>query len=664
MRRRNNKHHGGGSLTSTILLFGVALCLAGIKVPTGTIGSRNGTIMMGMIGVAEAATTTSSREERRKKREREQRRIERERRRGQSKPHPGRNTNKQKQQQSQQSQQDESFFESESYQYVSNAASKFFAFQEPRDLFEGSIRAVQSLLLGATIGLVSLVGIPILGCFSDLKSKESGSDHDSSRMAAVIGALIVGGIAGTISTLAGIAAGIYQIGSGLWNTLGAIKASHQGMRWNARTRTWAHYYLESEVAELDLWTNSSAPRSGSRSVQDTGLYDMLDVTPAASGKEIKRAYYKKAKVMHPDKNPGDPEAAAEAFLRLHTAYQTLSDDKKRADYDSYGIHNDNNASDNAAGALFDPSVFFAVVFDFQKVEPYIGELTISSFIDGMIKLSQMSSSFSDAGGVPPGIWEQLWSSDTDLRPRKRQVEIAQNLLSRIQIYVEAVGDDKVMSAEAFRQDSNEEAIRIGASTSSDYFGFMDSLLMTIGSSLRLEAGRYLAFHQSFPMSIVSIPMGIFYQVSMKKNKILRMGRSLTKTVTLARGLYALQSNMTDNPNGEEEKSAEVEDQLVDFIDTAGAYILQDIAKALQGACWRLFSDTGVDSATRKRRAEALEIMGQEFSNFGRQSAKLKKDGTQEECDNPDNNKNDEKNNKNEGAKEKIMRAFEMSQKKS
>ena len=600
--------------------------------------------------VVEAATTTSSnyaRDEQRKQRERDQRRQERDRRRQQSKPHPGRKrrqrTNNTSNNPHHQSSNKEGFFDSDSFDYASNVASRFFAFQPPRDVFEGSIRAVQSVVLGGTVGVVSLVGIPILSLWTDLKTSTDG--EETSRVAAILAGVVVGGIAGTISTLAGLVAGLYQVGAGLWNTVGAMKASHQGMRWDARTRTWGHYYLDREVAELDLATNSSTNRSRQTTVQDTGYYDLLGVSPAASRKEIKRAYYQRAKDVHPDKNPDDPVAAEAAFLKLHTAYQTLSDDQRRADYDTWGI---SSAGEHSETAVFDPSIFFAVVFDFQKVEPYIGELTISSFIDGLVKLGQMDGSFSN--GVPPQVLEQLWANDTDLRPRKRQVEIAQNLLSRIQTY--AAGDTTV---EAFRREAQEEAARIGASTSSDVFGFMDELLVTIGSGLQLEAGRYLAFHQKLP--VVSWPKGILYLLRQKKHKLIRTARSLTKTVYLARSVMASRAGGDDEePHSDEAQSAAVEEQLVDFIDMAGAFILQDIAKALQGACWRLFFDTGVDSTTRRRRAEALEILGHEFYTLGRQSAQ---DGANKEaCGNPDAKK------KSEGVKEKVARAFEMSQKKA
>ncbi len=61
-------------------------------------------------------------------------------------------------------------------------------------------------------------------------------------------------------------------------------------------------------------------------------YEILGVTPAATKKEIKKAFRQLARKYHPDLHPGD-KAAAEQFKRINEACQVLSDDSKRARYD-------------------------------------------------------------------------------------------------------------------------------------------------------------------------------------------------------------------------------------------------------------------------------------------------------------------------------------------
>jgi molecular chaperone DnaJ len=59
------------------------------------------------------------------------------------------------------------------------------------------------------------------------------------------------------------------------------------------------------------------------------LYDLLGVRKIASASDIRRAYQKRARSLHPDLNPGDP-AAAEGFRAISQAFEVLSDPQPRA----------------------------------------------------------------------------------------------------------------------------------------------------------------------------------------------------------------------------------------------------------------------------------------------------------------------------------------------
>ncbi|NBX78437.1 molecular chaperone DnaJ [bacterium] len=65
------------------------------------------------------------------------------------------------------------------------------------------------------------------------------------------------------------------------------------------------------------------------------FYTILGVERSASTADIKKAYRKLAMQYHPDKNPGD-KSAEEKFKEITQAYEVLSDEKKRAQYDQYG----------------------------------------------------------------------------------------------------------------------------------------------------------------------------------------------------------------------------------------------------------------------------------------------------------------------------------------
>lgn len=61
-------------------------------------------------------------------------------------------------------------------------------------------------------------------------------------------------------------------------------------------------------------------------------YKILGISQQADAEQIKQAYRKLAKKYHPDLNPDDPEAEAR-FKEVVEAYEVLSDEAKRKEYD-------------------------------------------------------------------------------------------------------------------------------------------------------------------------------------------------------------------------------------------------------------------------------------------------------------------------------------------
>lgn len=67
----------------------------------------------------------------------------------------------------------------------------------------------------------------------------------------------------------------------------------------------------------------------------TDYYKILGISKTASEEEIKKAYRKLARKLHPDLNPNDKEANKK-FQRINEANEVLSDPEKRKKYDQYG----------------------------------------------------------------------------------------------------------------------------------------------------------------------------------------------------------------------------------------------------------------------------------------------------------------------------------------
>jgi molecular chaperone DnaJ len=102
-------------------------------------------------------------------------------------------------------------------------------------------------------------------------------------------------------------------------------------------------------------------------------YDVLGVDKGATKEDIKKAFYKLAGKYHPDKKGGD-EAK---FKEVNEAYQVLSDESKRKEYDTYGQTFNGQGPQQGGGfggfGGFDASDFGGMQFDFGDLGDIFGD---------------------------------------------------------------------------------------------------------------------------------------------------------------------------------------------------------------------------------------------------------------------------------------------------
>ena len=460
-------------------------------------------------------------------------------------------------------------------------------------MFDGTLTGLGNVVRGSLAGLVGGLACPFIGA------------QKGGLVGFVVGT-IGGGFLGFGMAAAGAVTGLQQAVWGVGNTFDAIKQTRHGMIWDADKREWVLYSLDDDLKETRyLLQQSTSKREGgsrNRAVKDYKYYDLLELSPDATASQIKRAYYKAAKILHPDKNP-DADAA-EKFRQLSVAYQVLSDPQRRTDYDRQGA---SESDADYLGTEVDPFVFFSIVFGSDLVEPYVGELSISSWVDSIVRLSRAER---------PDIME-FWS-ESGLAQHKRRVEIASTLRDKVAPLV-----DGKMSQDEFATKCKLEAEAINEGT------FGATFLLAIGEALVWSAEEYIGTYTS-PMGV----RGLFSALLRKLDGAKKSMKTASSFIGVAKqGMKAYTSAKEDGAidfESKEEKEKYIMDMgersLPAILEMAWAMNVKDVGNTLHFACQKLFADSGSASRPtigieeRLRRAEAISILGKQFQSVGRAHA--------------------------------------------
>ncbi|KAL7557514.1 hypothetical protein ACA910_005268 [Epithemia clementina (nom. ined.)] len=390
----------------------------------------------------------------------------------------------------------------------------------------------------------------------------------------------------------------------------ADEARSIGKVWNAEKKKWEFYFLDAERLEIEEMEKVKTGKKVStsdekeRPVKDRAYYDLLEVSTNATAADIKKAYYKKARSCHPDKNPGDSEAAAK-FQELGHAYNVLSNEQLRANYDKNGI----NESNSQETMEVDVSIFFNVMFGSELVTPYIGELW----------MSQMADSFmTQENALTPEEMEQLdeearrqvmeekmkaMSEESEFKQRKRRLECALHLRERIKSY-----DPK--NPAPFIQGAREEALKIVSGS------YGATYCKTIGFSWMVAAEEYLGFEKSF-WGVGGHLARWQRSAASFGGEVKLIGAGIKAVSAGSRAMNKVESLQDEKDEEEASKQMQqtIDEGLPAFLEFAWAVNKRDIQSTLKDACKKVLQD-GVPKEERLERAEAIRILGKEFHQVG------------------------------------------------
>ena len=488
----------------------------------------------------------------------------------------------------------------------------------PKNALAGLGSGLRYIGGGIVAGAAALVSAPIVG------AKEEGG----------LGLLkgVAKGVGGFVGlTVAGVAVGVTQVVRGVANTPEAIsKGTKKDYKWDKEKGEWVKDFYrlsdlykeavdEEELSDREEREERQRGRkrgSGAAStagVKETHYYDILGVAHDATTQDIKKAYYKKAITLHPDKNP-DPEANRQ-FQLLNQAYQVLSDETTRRRYDQMGVKQFEESSGRGPGNI-DPRVFFSALFGSLRFEQYVGELSLAAFVKQLMKDA-------DQGPIDPESINKASISDVGAvsarargaekrRQNRRRIFCALNLRNKLDQFV--VHRDEI----GFIKAAYLEAVELVKSS------FGARMLQTIAWVYTYRAEKFLADQKGH---VLTRKWASWKSTSRNYSNMASLAGNVTKSFVAVNKIAKSQeqqiakqqaslSSATARPEPTPEENAEMKKQMEEslpvLLETAWSMCQVDIEDTLKISTKMVLKDVTVPWQLRIKRAYAMRRLGRIF----------------------------------------------------
>eukprot|EP00980_Cylindrotheca_fusiformis_P029383 scaffold23464_cov126-Cylindrotheca_fusiformis.AAC.1 len=481
------------------------------------------------------------------------------------------------------------------------------------------------------VGTASMVGIPLLVAYQLLVSsaRKPGSPTGSLAVIVTAAATLAGVLFGSTCWVTSLLFGIRQLLIGSIHTLTALWAKLQQRTYYHphQERRWKKYCLQEHSQELNninrqayyyYYQQQNPPR---RSLPDTSLYEILQIQPTATTKEVKRAYYDLAKMVHPDRRNQtrsshhidsnnnniniNNNSNRDDFLKIHAAYEVLSNPRTRRDYDMLGIKTTKQERLNKT-FQFDAGIFFDVLFGVStELEQYVGELNIKSIAFRLYvwddERSKKKNNDDDKKKEEEGndtFWDGLsvlFLEEINHDRELRQVEVALFLQDFVSDY--AIHGN--LTETAF-EDKCQKAARAVIASTPPLFG--RQFASSIGTTLYWLGHSYLHSPFGIPMFLAARTRSTYKNMerwTTMMHGLVKFAREVRDVVDGVRRTEANKNidGESPPPSTKDEITQRIQEKLVQEMAAPLMVLLWeynqwDIASTLEGAYWKVINDSG------------------------------------------------------------------------